>query len=139
MFSSTENPAVIRTDFDNQEAWETICRLIRAPVHEGGNVFHAYVDFVEDVQYRDQPVAELLRVLPYDYKHSFLIVVDSESVSRTDFPLLVVDLIKSRGRGFRTVPAMVQSIENNLSIANMGFEEFAEAVDRDRVFRGFRS
>jgi hypothetical protein len=139
MFSSTENPAVIRTDFDNQEAWETICRLIRAPVHEGDNTFYAYVDFFENVQYRDQPVAELLRAVPHDYKHSFLFVVDRESVSRTDFPLLVVNLFESRGRTFRTVPATVQSIENNLSIANMGFEEFAEAVDRDGVFRGFRT
>jgi hypothetical protein len=28
-------------------------------------------------------------------------------------------------------------IENNLSLANMDFEEFAEAVDPDGVFRGF--
>lgn len=29
-------------------------------------------------------------------------------------------------------------VENNLSLANMGFEEFADAVDEDGVFRGFR-
>jgi hypothetical protein len=28
-------------------------------------------------------------------------------------------------------------IENNLSIANMDFEEFAENVDDDGIFRGF--
>jgi hypothetical protein len=139
MFSSPENPAVIRTDFDNQEAWDTICGLIRAPVHDGDNTFYAHVDLVEDVQYRNQPVGELLRVLPHDYKHSFLFVVDRDTLSRTDFPLLVVDLLELRGRTFRTIPAQVQGIENNLSIANMGFEEFAEAVDQDGVFRGFRT
>jgi hypothetical protein len=29
-------------------------------------------------------------------------------------------------------------VENNLSIANMGFEEFANAVDKDGIFRGFQ-
>jgi hypothetical protein len=29
------------------------------------------------------------------------------------------------------------SVENNLSLANMDFEEFANAVDVDGLFRGF--
>ncbi|MDH6214469.1 hypothetical protein M2283_001752 [Streptomyces pseudovenezuelae] len=33
--------------------------------------------------------------------------------------------------------AELWSIENNLSGANMDFEEFADAVDDDGVFRGF--
>jgi hypothetical protein len=139
MFPKTDNAVVIRTDFDNQEVWHAICNLIRAPVHEGDNTFYAYVDLVEDVRYRDLPVTELLAALPSDYKHSFLFVVDRDAISRPDSPVLVVDLHGSRGRTFRTVPTQVQSIENNLSIANMGFEEFAEAVGRDGVFRGFRA
>ena len=42
------------------------------------------------------------------------------------------------GATFRCVPSAVQAVENNLSIANMDFEEFAGAVDEDGVFRGFR-
>lgn len=128
---------MIRTDFDNQGVWDIICSLIRAPVHEGDSTFYAYVDFVEDVQYRNLPVTELLSALPSDYKHSFLFVVDHDAIFRPDFPILVVDLHGSRGRTFRTVPTQVQSIENNLSIANMDFGEFAEAVDESGVFQGF--
>jgi len=29
------------------------------------------------------------------------------------------------------------SVENNLSIANMDFSEFADNVDKDGIFRGF--
>ncbi|ALV31684.1 hypothetical protein [Streptomyces sp. CdTB01] len=54
----------------------------------------------------------------------------------TDLPLLVVDLRRERGRCVRVVVAELWSIENNLSGANMDFEEFAGAVD-DGVFRGF--
>jgi len=47
-----------------------------------------------------------------------------------------VDLFEERGRQFRAVAAQVASIDNNLSIANMGFQEFAELVDDAGVFRG---
>jgi len=109
MFPKTDNAVVIRTDFDNQEVWDTICSLIRAPVHEGDSTFYAYVDFVEDVQYRNLPVTELLSALPPDYKHSFLFVVDYDAISRPDSPILVVDLHGSRGRTFRTVRTQVQT------------------------------
>ncbi|MFD5722284.1 DUF6924 domain-containing protein [Streptomyces sp. NPDC102256] len=42
-----------------------------------------------------------------------------------------------RGRGVRVVAAQLWSIENNLSGANMDFEDFVGAVDEDGVFRGF--
>jgi hypothetical protein len=32
---------------------------------------------------------------------------------------------------------LLNSIENNLSLANMGFEEFAGSIGADGVFRGF--
>jgi hypothetical protein len=38
-----------------------------------------------------------------------------------------------------TIPSEIQSIENNLSLANMDFEEFAESADKDGIFRGFPS
>jgi hypothetical protein len=55
----------------------------------------------------------------------------------SEHPVLIVDLFERSGREFRAIPSTVQSIENNLSLANMDFEEFAEAVDDDRIFRGF--
>ncbi|MFJ6504787.1 MULTISPECIES: DUF6924 domain-containing protein [unclassified Streptomyces] len=45
--------------------------------------------------------------------------------------------LQVRGRGVRVVAAQLWSIENNLSGANMDFEDFVGAVDEDGVFRGF--
>jgi hypothetical protein len=50
---------------------------------------------------------------------------------------LVVDLYSDRGRKFRAVPSQVNGIQSNLSIANMDWEEFADNVDEDGIFRGF--
>ena len=133
----TDNALVIRTDFENQQAWRAICDLIRAPVHEGSYRFYANVDFYEGTEFRNLGKEDLLRRVPKDYNHSFFLVVDKDAITRPDFPILVVDLFAERGRSFRAIPSQIQGIENNLSIANMDFSDFADAVDNDGVFRGF--
>jgi|GEM_PF-3302045 hypothetical protein len=49
----------------------------------------------------------------------------------------IIDLFDRSIREFRALPTQIQGIENNLSIANMDFEEFADPMDEDGVFRGF--
>lgn len=129
----TEDPLVLRTDFSNQFTWEEIHAEIRKPV----GMFHAHVEFVDDTAYEDMTTAQLLRLVPKDNDHSFIILVDRTAVSQPELPLLIVDLYEEPGREFRAIPSQIQGIENNLSIANMDFVEFAEAVDEDGVFRGF--
>ena len=131
----TENPLVLRTDFSNQSAWESIFAEIQKPV--GIFRFRANMEFLEDVEYVGITKEQLLQLIPENYGHSFIILVDPMAISHSDHPLLVVDLYEKSGREFRAIPSRVQSIENNLSIANMDFEEFAEAVDEDGIFRGF--
>jgi hypothetical protein len=133
----TNNPLVIRTDFENQKAWKEICSLIRAPVAEYGEAFYAYVEFLDDAAFRNLTPEDLLARLPAGYSHSFLMVVDGTSLTHPEFPVLIVDLYANRGRTFRALPSRIQSIENNLSIANMDFFEFADSVEEDGIFRGF--
>jgi hypothetical protein len=66
MFPKTANPLVIRTDFENQQAWDAICGLIRAPVQEGSDTFLAFVEFLEATEYRNISTDELLQTLPPD-------------------------------------------------------------------------
>ena len=131
----TESPLVLRTDFSNQAAWHRICTTIQNPV--GIFRFRANVEFLDDVEYAGIRKEQLLELLPKDYGHTFIIIVDQTAISFRGYPLLVVDLYENSLRDFRALPSQIQGIENNLSIANMDFEEFAEAVDEDGVFRGF--
>lgn len=66
-----------------------------------------------------------------------LFVVDSGTLASSEYPVLVVDLKEQRGRQFRTAASELHSIENNLSISNMDFFEFADAAGSDGIFRGF--
>ena len=52
--------------------------------------------------------------------------------------MLVIDLADQPGRTFRVIPSEMWSVENNLSLANMDFDEFADAVDAAGIFRGFQ-
>ena len=70
----TENALILRTDFSNHAAWETICTMIRKPV--GIFRFRANVQFLDDMECADITKDQLLELIPRDYGHSFIVVVD---------------------------------------------------------------
>lgn len=126
-----ENALVVRTDFSDQGAWETVQREIIEPV----DGFQAYVHFVDDRELSGLSLPEIVKAAGHD--RSYVMVVDRTAIESSEHPVLVIDLYDEPGRTFRALPSCVQSIENNLSISNMDFEEFARAVGKDGIFRGF--
>ena len=129
---TSENALLIRTDFSDQKAWDTLIAAARDP----GDIFMFNMEVVEDRANSGMTVEQLMAALPEEYPHSFMVVADSISISQPDHPLLVVDLGEERGRQFRAIASVISQIDSNLSIANMGFEEFAGLVDDGGVFRG---
>lgn len=129
----TKDALVLRTDFSNDVFWKAVCSEICEPVGE----FRAYVEFVSDSSYAGLSVGELVELASKGNRRTFLFVVDEVTTSDPEHPLLAVDLYAEPGRTFRVVPREMWGVENNLSVGNMDFEEFAEGVDQDGVFRGF--
>ncbi|MFE5142365.1 DUF6924 domain-containing protein [Streptomyces fagopyri] len=125
---------VVRTDFSADGAWDALRAALFSPSRDG---FLANVALVDDRRYEDLTPDQALDLIPAEYQHPLLVLADSVAVTSTELPLLVVDLRGERGRCVRVAAAELWSIENNLSGANMDFEEFAGAVDDDGVFRGF--
>jgi hypothetical protein len=128
-----EDSLLIRTDYSDDLAWEQIAEAIRAPAGE----FRAYVAVVSDRRYQGLSAAEVVDLLPEDFDKSFIFIGDETTVRHPEHPVLVVDLYEERGRTFRVIPSQMWSVENNLSIANMDFDEFVDYVEADGVFRGF--
>jgi uncharacterized protein DUF6924 len=128
----TENAPVLRTDFSDQAAWDAIRKEVMLPV----DGFYANVDFIDDPEFADISKDEMMGVISATMRHSFIVVADKGSM-HDEHLLLVVDLRRERGREFRAEPSQIQGIENNLSISNMDFAEFAENCDPEGVFRGF--
>ncbi|GAA5180051.1 hypothetical protein GCM10023322_11460 [Rugosimonospora acidiphila] len=138
---------MIRTDFAHQDEWTRIQAAIDEPQTE--HAFQAYVDFVDDKAYEGLTASGLLRIVPDDSDARFVFLVDTQALTHPDRPILVVNLydwvegLEDQGRGpqygatFRVVPSAMWSVQNNLFLANMDWEEFAGSVDDDGIFRGF--
>lgn len=129
---TSENALLIRTDFSDQSAW----RKLKTAASEPEDPFIFWMEVVDDRANSGATVEQLIAALPEDYPHRFLVVADGAAITQPDYPLLVVDLLEERGRRFRAVAAQIASIDSNLSIGNMDFEEFAELADEGGVFRG---
>ena len=130
---------VVRADFTDNTVWERIKAQIAEPTVEG---FGADVEFVEDrtLDGLDQAaiVAGYPRGYPHAYRHPVVFVIDAVTTAEPEHPVLVVNLSTEVDlRPFRATPRHVQSIQNNLSLANMDYIEFARSTDVDGVFRGF--
>ena len=131
---ASDTALVIRTSYADQAVWEALRGEIERPVGE----FRAYVTFVEDPAYDGLDKRELLALLDDGTYRSYVIVADRTTLEHAEHPLLILELGDRPGREFRAVPRELWGVENNLSLANMDFEEFLEALDADGVFRGFR-
>jgi hypothetical protein len=146
-------PWVIRTSFASDEQWEQVRKLIAAPQVHFGDEFFAYVRYVDDRRYQDSEPFDVVRSLPDDYPGMFCFVVDDPCLEDLEHPVLVVgfyptddnlDSFRRKPREtppgdiatFRALPSQIQKIQNNLSIANLDFEDYSNHVDEDGVFRG---
>jgi tetratricopeptide (TPR) repeat protein len=129
---ATENTLALRTDFSEDTAWEALCAAIQNPDAE----FTANVDFVNDPKFDGLKANQLLSLLPDDSSLSFAFIIDHAALTLPDNPILVVDLQDEPGRTFRVICSALWEVENNLSIANMDFNDFFNAVDKKGVYRG---
>lgn len=133
----TEKALLIRTDFVNEETWREICRQIGKPISSyQGASYQAQVELISDKRFQNLSAGELRKRVPLGYPYSFLFVVDKTTISDVDLPILVVDLQENSTATFRSIPSQIVYIESNLSIANLSFSDFAEAVDKHGVYRG---
>ncbi|MCM4084285.1 DUF6924 domain-containing protein [Paractinoplanes hotanensis] len=145
---------VVRTDFSDDEGWlATVEALDQAPEDWEEDDFEADNVVIDDPSWADATPDEILEVVRRD-QHlsghlSVFLVADKQTVSGEEHHLLVVtshdpqdemyDEVTEFGREFRCLPSETHAISVNVGIANMGFEEFAEAAaaSLDGVFRGW--
>jgi hypothetical protein len=123
--------SLFRTDFTKPDVWSEIVRAIHSPSPEG---FLADVTLIDDPSLAGHSAEALTKRV--NGHHSIFFVADTTTMEHRDRPILCIDLLESR-QAFRVVPSKLWSVENNLSLANMDYEEFAEAVDIEGIFRGF--
>jgi Domain of unknown function (DUF6924) len=159
MFPNSFAPPLVRTDFSDEAAWRAIRAAILtvSPELAGAidmmNFMNAtaddedddededsaapwFVNIIDDRQYADLSTDELLKQLPSGDGNVCLFVVDRQSFSDPDHPILVVDLRQGGSRTFRTLPSQIWDIGSNLPIANVDWEDYERRLDERGVYRG---
>ena len=135
---------LVRTDYSDDVAWDELRELLGRPDADG---FTASLTYLDDRAYDGVTLDGLLAMSFEDPEIPYVLIADRVTMEHSEHPLLVVDLYRDEDDDeppaddrpmFRALPEQVASITANLEIANMDFEEFADRVDGDGVFRGFR-
>ena len=134
-FPDTDETPVLRVDFSDDDVWRSVCQAIVTPVPFDEHMeFRAKVSFIDNRTFDGAGVSDIPALAPKD-SHTVVLAVDSKTIHDAENPILCIDLFESPGRYFRFIPAVSWAVENNLSLANMDFEDFEEMCDSDGILR----
>lgn len=125
---------VLRTYFGDEAAWDALRSAI-----DGVGDFSP-TTYVSDRRFAGADVRSLVDAAPAagdDDWFNHLFIADATAMADPVHPLLAVDLWGEPGRTFRVPARWFFNVSANLSLANMYFEEYAEAADASGTFRGF--
>lgn len=129
---ASERPLLLRTAYGDEPSWRLLCELIERENEEG---FKAFVEPVSDPAF-EGAVTDILKVLNRGrYRYSFLFLADEETLTGSEHLVLAVHLDSSNSARFRIPVADLWAAENNLSLANLDFDDFVQAADEKGVYR----
>jgi hypothetical protein len=134
--SAYGTPWMVRTDFSDRSAWETVCAA--AAVDPSGTDDPLPEDafgLVDNPEFDGLTAQGLIALEPNEYETYFL--VDQITVTHPELPILAVDVSEEPGRWFRLIPSEVSGFAANMLVGNMDFADFADAVGDDGIFRTF--
>ncbi|WP_121710113.1 hypothetical protein [Streptomyces sp. E5N91] len=151
----SEDTLFVRTDFSDEAAWQALRTVVETPAEaedddDDDEEFLASLHIVDDPAYRDLTAEQVLALTPAE--DSLVVIADNRALTEAEMPLLAVytgdedddaetekenDGRKPSYQELRVVATELHSIENNISMANMDWEEFVNAAEEGGVFRGF--
>jgi|SRR5450631_77260 len=127
---------LVRTDFSNDAHWQ---QLIDEAQRENEDGFRASIEPVNDLAFDGTSWEAVKAAVPANENGTaVLFIADGRTLSSPDGAIVVVNLLDDGSKTpFRSIPSELWSIDNNLNIAKMDWEEFGGAADEDGVSRGF--
>lgn len=130
---------LVRTWFGDDSAWESLVSEVQTPSDDG---FLAGVMLVNDPAFEALSAETLKAKQPGGAIVSF--IADEITLTSDEHPILAVWVLPRHADDdrpdqmpFRVVASELWSVENNINLANMDWEDFAGSVGEDGIFRGF--
>ncbi len=130
VFTGEDTP-LVRLCFSEDAAW---LRLLGEIERENDDGFRAWVQVVERPDLGGNSVEDWAQLAQ---ECGFRLVIFADERAQVGDGTLLCVNPKSPSQSFRCPPDHLWSPENNLSLANMDFEEFVTASDAGGIYRGF--
>jgi hypothetical protein len=130
----SKDALLIRTDFGDDKKWNELIKKVNLKYEDG---FKAYVETYNNSNFKNLDFNLIFNLKKEDYDFNFLFIADSLTLNNVENPIICIELYTDTKRFFRVIPSELWSVENNLTISNMEFEEFYSRRDKDNIFRGF--
>lgn len=124
---------LIRVDFASDPVWREIIDAITTPSEDG---FLPQLAVVDDSRLSGESPDAIAAAVSSVSGHSFLFIADRVTIANPDHPVLCIELPLAV-RYFRVIPSEMWAVDNNLSLANLDFEDFLQAAGPDGIYRGF--
>ncbi|MEU3046123.1 hypothetical protein ABZ705_06230 [Streptomyces sp. NPDC006984] len=140
---------VVRTDYNDDHAWQDVAAALTEP--RGGKQDEAHIHFVDDPVWAGATLDEVLTAVRSDDDLAVVFLADRKTMQAEGHALQAVTTLTREecvddedyeqltefGRAFRTDPAGVHDVHANLTIGNLGFEEYAARAhdDPEGIFR----
>jgi hypothetical protein len=150
-YLSTEHATpLVRTDFTDDAAWQNVVDELTKEIDVDGTPYSAHIELVDDRAFEGLTAAGLAEAAA-GKNFWYVLLADHRSMREaalgSELTVVYVDLSVEPedaeefgdvyGRAFRCeAREVVTSVWVNLSIANVDFADFADAVDEDGVYRG---
>lgn len=151
-------PTLIRTDFSDDAGWEALVDdlLTERFIEDISETMAVYVAPLNDRQYETMTMEELLAMVPNYHPpddaaddfdsgerhfpgeparplHAY--IVDDVTFGHPERPILAVNFYLTHGKHFRITAEGMAMTEANLSIANLGFNDYMDAAGPDGIVR----
>src|SRR5579859_4844520 len=126
----TGKSLLIRTDFASDAGWREIVNAVTTPSEDG---FLAQLAIVDDNRLGGETLDGIVTAISARAANAVLFIADQVTLRDPEHPILCIALPPS-GRQFRVIPGALWSVENNLSLANLDFEDFCEAAGPDGIY-----
>jgi hypothetical protein len=129
-----DDALLIRTDFSDEARWLAV---VNTTTRENSDGFVANLTVVDDPTWAGASVQDVISAHAGHKERVVAFVFDTAAATdKEQHALLCINLASKKVRTIRVLPTEVWSVENNLSLGNMEWRDFASSL-KEGVFVGF--
>lgn len=128
--AENDDTLFIRTCFTDLDRWESLWTAVVTPNADG---FRAYVKLIDDTANGNLAISRIGTLMSED---QLVLVADEVTLTTADRQVLALYRDEDGVQQLRVAVEALWDIQNNLSISNADWQDYADDANEDGVYRG---